>query len=225
VAITRSLIARAVGVVLLAAGGLAAPTLLASPARAAACGTITAGGSAGADQCTITGTLGVTAGSLTATPPAALAWSTTLDGRDQQVADPTAAHQGLEVDDLTGSGLGWNVNMSATTFTTSDASHSLANTGTLKVNGSLTDNTASTAPTAACVTGATCTAPTNATTYPVAITTAGSSPTPYKIYAAAADTGIGKIAISKLGWWIHLPANTYAGTYTSTITFQVVSAP
>lgn len=226
--ITRTLVARAVSGVLLTAG-LAAPTMLAGPARAAnaACGTATASvttPAAAAVDCDITGTLAVTSGGLTATPPTALSWSKTLDGTDAEVVDATAAHQQIEVDDLTGSLAGWHVTAAATTFSTADSSHSLGDTGTLKVNGSTSDNTATTAPTGGCVTAAACTVPTSQATYPVAVTTAG-SPSPVTIYSAAASTGIGKVKLSGIGWWVHVPVDTFAATYTSTITLSVVSAP
>jgi len=69
------------------------------------------------------------------------------------------------------------------------------------------------------------------TTFPVAITTAASGPTPYVIYDANAGTGIGSIAIggsaaaAPVGWWLTVPGNTTPGTYTSTILMAVVSTP
>jgi uncharacterized protein (UPF0333 family) len=74
-------------------------------------------------------------------------------------------------------------------------------------------------------TGSTCTLPTDSTTYPVAVTTAASSPTAVKVYDTAASTGLGQVTISNVGWWLAIPANTLAGTYTSTITVQVNSGP
>jgi hypothetical protein len=64
----------------------------------------------------------------------------------------------------------------------------------------------------------------------VAITTAATTPTPFKIYDAAATTGLGSIAIGlpgadPVGWWVAVPANALPATYTSTITLEVVSAP
>ena len=104
-------------------------------------------------------------------------------------------------------------------------SKTLANTGTLVFTGSVTSST--TAPDGTCGTG-TCTAPTNTTTYPVGITTAASSPTPVKIFDTSANTGMGTILVgynNPTGWWLNVPANAYAGTYTSTITWQLTSAP
>jgi hypothetical protein len=175
----------------------------------------------------MTGTLTVTAGTLTLTSPASLTWAATLNGLDQSVVDVISGDQQYTVDDATGSGAGWHVTTSATTFT--NGSHTLPDTGTFVTTGSVTSIAATTAPTATCA--ATCTLPTDSTTYPVAITTAASSPTPVTIYDTAAATGLGQVLIGgsahtdPVGWWVKVPANASAGAYTSTITMTVVSAP
>jgi hypothetical protein len=215
---------RQAGAFVLLAGGVGGPALLsAGTAQAVACGTAIAAGT----PCTLTGTLGVTAGTLTLTSPAALAWATTASGSDQQLVDPTTAHQSYLVNDASASALGWHVTVSATTFTTGTLT--LPNAGTFVTTGSVTAEAATTAPTAACSSGSTCTLPTNTTTYPVAITTAASGPTPVNIYAANAATGIGSITIgigaNPVGWWVNVPARTLAGTYLSTVTLQIISGP
>jgi hypothetical protein len=69
------------------------------------------------------------------------------------------------------------------------------------------------------------------TTFPVAITTAPTTPTAYVMYDADADTGVGSIVIggsttaNPVGWWLNVPSNTPAGVYTSTIVMAVTSAP
>lgn len=206
-------------------GGLT-PVLIAltpSSASATSCGTPIAAGS----SCTLTGTLTLTAGTLTLTSPSSLAWSTSLTGLDQSLVDTSGQ---FTVNDATGSGAGWHVTVSATTFT--NGSHTLPNTGTLVVTGSGSSISATTAPAATCGSGATCTLPTDSTTYPVAITTAASSPTPSVIYDTAANSGLGQVVIGAssppVGWWLNLLANVYygtAGVYTSTVTMAVVSAP
>jgi hypothetical protein len=143
------------------------------------------------------------------------------------VVDVTAGDQQYTVNDATGTGAGWHVTTSATTFT--NGTHTLPNTGTFVTTGSTSSVTATTAPTATCT--GTCTLPTNSTTYPVAITTAASSPTPVTIYDTAAATGLGQMVIggstaaNPIGWWVNLPSNASAGSYTSTITMSIVSAP
>ena len=206
-------------------GGLA-PALIAltpGPASATACGTAIAAGT----NCTLTGTLSLTAGALTLTSPSALAWSATLTGLNLSLVDTNAGDQQYTVDDATGSGNGWHVTMSATTFT--NGSNTLPDTGTLSTNGSTSSATGTTGPSATCT--ATCILPTDTTTYPVAITTAVTTPTPYTIYDTSASTGLGQVVIGgstathPAGWWLQVPAYVYSGSYTSTVTLEVISAP
>lgn len=219
---------------LLAAGALligwaSTPVLLdAESAQAVACGTAVPAGT----PCTLTGTATVTAGALALTSPAALAWSATENGLNQQVVDATAAQQTYLVNDATGSGAGWHVTLMATTFTSISPAATLANTGTFSTNGSITSEAAAGYPTAACSSGATCVLPTHTTaptTFPVLLTTAA-SPTPVNIYDADATSGMGSIVIgapgaAPVGWWVNIPASVIAATYTSTVTLEVLTAP
>jgi hypothetical protein len=203
----------------------AASLMAAGPAAAGPCGGAVVAGTA----CTMTGTLTLSSGTLTLTSPTALAWTGTLSGIDQNLVDPTPAHQTYTVDDATGLAAGWHVTTSATTFTTTSAL-TLPDTGTFSTNGSITSMTAATAPTATCTPAATCTPPTDTTTYPVAITTAATTPTAVNIYDASAATGLGSVVIGSpganvVGWWLNVPANAQAGVYTSTITMEVISGP
>ena len=212
-------------------GSISLPALLAAaPAQAAACGTPLADGV----PCTLTGTATVSAGPLNLTSPAALDWATTLNGLDQQLADATAAQQTYLVDDATGNGAGWHVTVSASTFASGSPAATLPDTATFSTNGSVTSETASSYPTAACSAGATCTLPvhgTAPTTYPVLVTTAAAAPTAYTIFDADAGSGMGSIIIggpaaaNPVGWWVNVPAGALAATYTSTITLEVISAP
>jgi hypothetical protein len=207
---------RVVGASVLAAGGLGAASVL-SAGAASACGV--------GSPCTVSGTAAVSAGSLTLVAPSSLSWSTTLDGLDQYLVDST--NDAYKVVDATGSGSGWNVTASATTFTDSN-SDTLADTGTLSTNGSLTSATDTTGPGAGCLVTSTCTVPGDTTTYPVAITTDPASPTAYTIYDNSAGSGLGAILIgyrNPVGWWIDVPANTLAGIYTSRVTLQINSGP
>src|SRR5260370_6185397 len=192
-------------------------------ASATACGGAVASGS----NCTLTGTVTLTAGTLTLTSPSSLTWASTLTGLDQSVVDTVSGDQQYTVTDATGSGAGWHVTTSATTFT--NGSHTLPNAGTLVTTGSVTSVTATTAPTATCT--GTCTPPTNSTTYPVAITTAATSPTPVTIYDTAASTRLGQIVIggstqaNPVGGGVNVPASAVTGSYTSTLTMAIVSGP
>jgi hypothetical protein len=215
------------GVCGLLAGGIGGCVLAgAGTAQAAACpGTPVVAGT----TCTDTGTLTFTAGVLNLLSPVALTWAGTGSGLDQQLVDATTAHQSYIVDDATGSGAGWNVTVSATTFT--NGTVSLANAGTFSTNGSITSVVATAGPTAACTSGATCTLPTDTSvTYPVALTTAASSPTAFKVYDALVNTGLGSITVglpgaAPVGWWVAVPGNAKPATYLSTVTLEVLSAP
>jgi hypothetical protein len=214
---------RWLGGVLLACGVGAAALLTSGTARAAACGPKVLAGT----PCTLTGSVGLAAGPLTLTSPTALAWATTVNGSDQQLVDTTLAQQSYLVSDASAGGAGWHVTVSATTFTS--GADALANTGTFVTNGSITAEAATTAPTAACSAAATCLLPTDTTTYPVAITTAASAPTPVTIYDTSAGTGLGSITIgigvNPVGWWVNVPSNARSGTYTTTVNLQVLSGP
>lgn len=153
------------------------------------------------------GTATVTAGSLTETAQATFSTSVTLNGADQ-----TATYTlPITVIDATGSGAGWNLTVSSTTFTT--GSHSL-DPNASKITGV----------TSACAAGATCSNPTNNVSYTSLTLPSGNSVTAVKMFNAAANTGMGKFAITPTVA-ISIPANAFAGTYNSTVTVTVASAP
>ena len=165
-------------------------------------------------------------GTLTLASPGSLAWATQENGLNQSSVAGEPADQTLTVNDSSGTETGWNVTVSATTF--SSGSHTLPDTDGLEFNGSTSALTGA-APSAACV--GSCVLPVDTTTYPVAIDTAASSPDAFTIYDASAGTGTGVIALGgpstmhPIGWWIQVPASAYAGSYTSTITLTLVSGP
>jgi hypothetical protein len=203
------------------------PVLLgAGNAQAVACGTPIQAGT----PCTLTGTLTLITGSLTLTAPDQLEWSGQVTGVDQNLVDTVADEQDYLVNDATGTGPGWHVLLSATTFKTAGGA-ALPNTGTFVTNGSLTSITSTAAPTASCASGSTCALPSLLTTYPVPIPTATTSPPLVDIYETNTGTGEGSILIggagnpNPVGWWLHLPSNILFGTYTSTITMSVVAGP
>lgn len=146
---------------------------------------------------TVTGTAGISL-NLPANP----SMSTTLDGTDQ-----TASYAPiLGLVDARGLGSGWNLQISATTF--SDGSgHTLA-------QGQL----ASVAQ--ACKAGSTCTLATSSgITYPLTIGTVAA-----KFFNAALNTGLGKLDITPT-INVAIPGNAYAGTYTSTVTLAATTGP
>ena len=73
--------------------------------------------------------------------------------------------------------------------------------------------------------------PTDIATYPVSITTAGSSPPAFKVFDSAGGSGLGTVTIgghgaaNPIGWWVKVPAVARAGTYTSTVTMAITSGP
>jgi hypothetical protein len=167
--------------------GIAAVALVATTAALA--GTLTATAS-------VTGASGISM-ALPSNPSV----SDTLDGTDQTVSWSAL----LGVVDARGTGAGWNLTMSATSF--SDGSgHTLA-PGT--VSGVTT----------ACQGGNSCTAASNAITYPLTL-----SGTAAKFFNAAANSGMGKVNVTP-SVDVAIPGNAYAGTYTSTVTLAAVSGP
>ena len=193
--------------------------LMADTANAAACPAGTG--------CAITGTLGMTGGVQTLTAPGSLGWTEAVTGLDQQLADTLPADQTYQVNDSLGTG--WHVTVSATTFTS--GTHTLLDTGTFATNGSVASMAANAAPTATCLTGSTCTLPNDTSvTYPVPIITAATTPTAWTIYDATIGTGTGTITIgapgaAAVGWWLNVPSNTIVGSYTSTVTLELLATP
>jgi hypothetical protein len=165
-------------------------------------------------------------GTLTLTSSSSLAWAAEENGTNQSAVDQVPADQKITVNDSSGTASGWDVTVSAMTF--SSGSHNLPDTGRLEFNGSTSSLTGA-APSAACV--GSCVVPVDTTTYPVAIDTAASSPDAFTIYDASAGTGTGVVALGgpsathPIGWWIQVPASAYAGSYTTTLTLTLVSGP
>jgi hypothetical protein len=156
-----------------------------------------------------TGTATISAGSLSfVSAPPNVSFAGTLNGLDQTLSSP----QAIDVGDATGSGTGWNVNATSTTFTA--GAHTLATTAT----------SLSAAPTDVCDGGATCTLATNSVTYPYVLPAGGTAPTATKLFNAAANSGLGNQTVTPT-WKLAVPASTFAGTYTSTWTFTLSSGP
>jgi WxL domain surface cell wall-binding len=160
----------------------------------------------------ISGTATISAGALAfVSSPSSVGFSATLNGQDQTV---TSA-QTFDIGDATGSGVGWNVTATSTTFTTGGGSPRTLSTSATTVQST---------PTVACDTGVTCTTATTNVSFPYTLPAASTAPTATKLFNAAADTGMGNQTVSAT-FRLSLPANTYAGSYSSTWTYSLVSAP
>ena len=139
------------------------------------------------------------------TAPSGFSVSTaTLNGTNQS----ETATQTLDIGDNTGSGSGWNVTLSNTPFTS--GSNQLANS----------DFTVPTLPTSACDTGISCNLANLGSWSPY--TLPGASAT--KLLSAAANTGMANQTVT-INWDAAIPADTYAGSYTSTWTLTLASGP
>ena len=153
----------------------------------------------------------VSAGSLgfiNGTPANITFPATTLNGTNQT---PTQT-QAFDVSDARGSGAGWSISATSTTFSTGSA--------TLPTGAT----TIQSGPSVSCDTGATCTLATTNVSYPYTMPAAATAPTATKMYNATANTGLGAQTVTPT-WQLAIAANTAVGTYTSTWTFTLGSAP
>jgi len=120
--------------------------------------------------------------------------------------------QTIDVGDATGSGAGWNITATSTTFTA--GAHTLP-TGATTVEKA----------TVACDAGATgCTTATNAIGYPYSLPAGATAPTATKMFNAAVNTGLGDQTVTPT-WKLEVPPSAFAGTYSSTWTLSLTSGP
>lgn len=159
-------------------------------ATAALAGTLTS-------TATVSGTAGISL-NLPSNPTL----SDTIDGSDQTVSYSPV----LGIVDARGTGAGWNLSISSTTY--SDGSGHTLQPGNV------------TAVAQACHSGSSCTAATSSgITYPLTITGTAS-----KVFSAALNTGMGKVDVTPT-IQVAIPGNSYAGTYTSTLTLATATGP
>jgi WxL domain surface cell wall-binding len=168
----------------------------------------TAGTAVGASGTILGYSLGCnSSGGLSFTPPTSFSWpSTALTGRDQSIATPLS----LSPNDQTGSGAGWNLTATSTTFTSS--------------GHALPTNSASITAAAAAAASGTCSLPTNQISYPVTVPAGTTAPAAVKVFDAAAGSGAGPVNVS-LTAALNVPGNARIGTYTSTWTLTLASGP
>ena len=159
-------------------------------------------GSVAANATVSAGTLGFVA------PVPNIAFGTNLNGRNQTMSTTLS----FNIGDATGSGAGWKVTATSTQFTS--GSHTLASDAT----------TVGTAPAVSCDTGVTCTTASNSVSYPYVLPAGTTAPTATAIFNAGAGTGMGDQTVTT-GFSVALPANVYAGSYSATWTFSLISGP
>ena len=151
-------------------------------------------------------TANVSGGALSESTSSTPSVNVTLNGTNQT---PTY-NMDIAVTDATGTGNGWNLTITSTRF---DAG-----------GGKVLSNSASQVTAASAVCTSTCTAPTNAITYPFTLPAGATAPTAVKLFNAAASTGMGAFTVTPTVG-VTIPANAFAGTYTSTVTLAIASAP
>jgi hypothetical protein len=159
----------------------------------------------------LTATAALSSGSLgfVSTPPD-VTFAAALNGKDRTVT----ATQAIDVDDATGSGAGWNLTATSTTF--SAGAHTLATTAT----------TINAAPAVACDAGVTCVTArkTALVTYPYTLPAAAVAPTATRMFNSNVNRGMGAQTLTPT-WRLAVPANSYSGTYLSTWTLSLISGP
>jgi hypothetical protein len=162
---------------------------------------LTSAAAAVAGNLTATATVSGTAG-ISLDLPAGPSLTDTLDGSDQTVSYAPA----LGVVDARGGGAGWNLQISATTF--SDGSGHTLTAGQVS------------SVTSACHAASTCTAASSSgITYPLTM-----SGTATKFFNAALSSGLGKVDVTPTVD-VLIPGNAFAGTYTSTVTLAATTGP
>ena len=180
-------------------------------AALSACLVLAAGSTRPALASSMTATEAVSAGTLGFnSAPGGIALATVLSGYDQTA---TSAYS-LDVADLSGSGAGWNITATSTTFTT--GSQTLATTAT----------TVSANPGSVCDTAGQCSAyaATGTVTYPYTMPAAAVAPAATKLVANAANNGMGGQTLN-FTFGMGVNGGAYAGNYISTWTFSLVSGP
>lgn len=170
--------------------------------------TMTAAAAGAASTTTITGT--VTGGTaLSVAPNGTPGFALTLNGIDQ-VATYTLP---VEVIDPRGTGAGWNLTITSTQFSAGAGRRFAASASTIASASS------------GCGASSTCTAPTNSVAYTGFVLPAGiTPPTAVKFFNAGASSGLGTVDVNA-AISVAVPANAYAGTYTSTVTVSIVAGP
>jgi hypothetical protein len=181
-----------------------------SSAGATAAKTATAAGNTGWSMHTVALLPSGASGVRTLATSAAPTFSAVLNGIDQTKTYTIP----MTVTDTTATNAGWDLTITSTQFTTGGGTpHTLATTASTV-----------TAATAACLAGSSCTSPTSSITYSLNVPAGSTPPTPVKLFNAATSSGLGHNTVTPT-ITVAVPANTYAGSYASTLTLAVASGP
>lgn len=158
-----------------------------------------------------TGTVTVTGGSLSVTPANVTLSGVTLDGTDKTATSASGSNS-WSAADARGTGAGWNLTIASTDFT--------GGTPTRTIDISAADQEFKIQLLAGNI------VVTAGNTDPVSQVTSLTSigDATLKFVSAAVDTGMGTYAINP-NFELEVPAETYAETYTATITISAVSGP
>lgn len=156
----------------------------------------------------VTGTFGLTGGPLAIAASDAPTVNLTLDGTDQSTTDTFT----IDAKDLRGTGAGWKVTITSTLFTNGDGK-------------TLADDAAEITGIAVDCDDGTCTDPENGVGYPLTIPADVVAPAEAAtLFNAGADKGMGDFTLTPT-FKLSVPANAYAGSYSSTITLDIASGP
>lgn len=166
-------------------------------------------GAPAAQAADVTASGSVTGSVLSASTSATPSFSASLDSGDTNETYTVP----LTIQDTRGTGAGWNVTITSTTFSTGGGSPRLLPTTASSMTGV----------TSTCASG-TCTNPSNAQTYPITVPAGSTAPTPVKFFNTTANNGMGRFTITPT-IAVAIPQNAFAGTYTSTVTVSIVSGP
>jgi hypothetical protein len=168
-----------------------------------------------AEAATVTVSASVVAGStLSAAGTGTPSFSLTLNGADQ-TSTYTLPVSVVDARGLSTGG-GWNLTVTSTQFNDGAGGHTFPATAS-------TITGISPAPT--CGTGSTCTPPTNTVSNSNLALPAGSTPpTAVRYFNAANATGLGTVNVNATVS-VAVPANVFAGTYSSTVTVATVAGP
>ena len=153
---------------------------------------------------------GVISGSaLSASTSSAPTFSANLDGGDATSSYTLA----MTTQDTRGTGAGWNETITSTQFTTGAPDGYVLPISASTITGVASSNGTGTS-----------TAPVDALSYPIAVPSGPASPTPVKFFDTTTNSGMGRFNVSPT-ISVLVPQDSYAGTYTSTLTLGIVSGP